>query len=35
MYLRKIYYNPKHAASFGSVTKLVKASNIKEKVVED
>jgi hypothetical protein len=35
MSLRKIYYNPKHAASFGSVSKLVQANNIKKKDVED
>ena len=35
MSLRNIYYNPKHAASFGSVAKLVKASNSKKKDVQD
>jgi hypothetical protein len=35
MSLRKIYYNTKHAASFGSVAMLVKASNSKKNDVED
>jgi hypothetical protein len=30
MYLGKVYYDPKHAAGFGSVAKLVKASKNKK-----
>jgi hypothetical protein len=35
MPLDKIYYDPKYAASFESVVKLVKASNSKRRDVED
>jgi len=33
--LGKIYYDPKHAAVFGSVAKLVMAGKIIKKVVEE
>jgi hypothetical protein len=35
MSLGKMYYDPKHAASFGSVAKLVKASKNKKSDVEE
>jgi hypothetical protein len=35
MSLGKVYYDPKHAAGFGSVAKLVKASKCKKSDVED
>ena len=35
MSLGKVYYDPKHAAGFGSVEKLVKASKHKERDVEE
>jgi len=35
MSLGKIYYDPKHAAGFGSVAKIVKASKTKKGVVEE
>ena len=34
MSLGKVYYDPKHAAGFGSVAKLVKASKLKKRDVE-
>jgi hypothetical protein len=34
MSLGKVYYDPKHAASFGSVAKLVKAGKTKKRDVE-
>jgi hypothetical protein len=35
MSLSKVYYDPKHAAGFGSVAKLVKASKNKKRNVEE
>jgi len=35
MSLGKVYYDPKHAAGFGSVEKLVKASKHKKRYVEE
>jgi len=35
MSLGNIYYDPKHAAGFGSVARLVKASKSKKSDVED
>ena len=35
MCLGKIYYDPKQAAGFGSVVKLVKAGKSKKKYVEE
>jgi len=35
MSLGKVYYEPKHAAGFGSVTKLMKASKHKKRDVEE
>jgi len=35
MSLGKVYYDPKHAAGFGSVAKLVKASKHKKRDVEE
>ena len=35
MSLGKVYYDPKHPASFGSVAKLVKASENKKRDIED
>jgi hypothetical protein len=35
MSLGKVYYDPKHAAGFGSVAKLVKAGKTKEGDVEE
>jgi hypothetical protein len=35
MSLGKIYYDPKHAAGFWSVAKLVKASKSKKGVLEE
>jgi len=35
MSLGKVYYDPKHAAGFGSVLKLVKASKHKKRDVEE
>jgi len=35
MYLGKVYYNPKHAAGFGSVAKLVKAGKSNKRDLEE
>jgi len=35
MSLSKVYYDPKHAAWFGSVANLVKASKLKKRDVEE
>jgi len=35
MSLGKVYYDPKHAAGFGPVAKLVKASKHKKRDVEE
>jgi len=35
MSLGKVYYDPKHPAGLGSVSKLVKASKNKKRDVED
>ena len=35
MFLGNIYYDPKHAAGFGSVAKLVKSSKSKKRDVEE
>jgi hypothetical protein len=35
MSLGKVYYNSKHPAGFGSVSKLMKASKYRKRVVEE
>jgi len=35
MFPDKVHYNPKHPGGFGSVAKLVKASNNKKRCVEE
>jgi hypothetical protein len=35
MSLSKVYYDPKHSAGFGSVTKFVKASKNRKRKVEE